>query len=291
MTLSIAAKYPWGPLRKLNQLQRNLPQAIILVSDSRWTRYYPNDRCEFEDVGTKVFALTSDSGIVYAGDVICGEHCITELSKRLKRNRKPSFKVSMYTAQQTFQRIYRYHKRRRNKMFPVYFLVGVCDKAGNASLMSFAPSKFAPVFIGGMYGIGVREAYKDFEPVINREIERRVKEEFDLRARYPILQTMPDLPIQNHAEQVGMLVAATMQTQVIGASQYSTIGGPIQYAIITKEGIGAPELSWTKDPTGITDTWHKTTASPSEITTYQDKYKLGPAFVHSSAFALYCIST
>jgi len=291
LTLSIAAKYPWGPLRKLTVFQSDLPQALIFVTDSRWTKYYPNNQYEFEDVGTKFFALASDSGVVYAGDVISGEHCVKELSRKLKKNRKASFKVSMYTAQQTFQDTYRYHKqRRRTKVFPLWFLIGVCDKAGSASLMSFTSPKFSPAFIEGIYGVGIKEAWKVFENAINEEIDKAVKEEFDVRSRYPVLQTMPNLPVKNDAQHVGMLVAAIMKERIINSPNQSTIGGLLQYAIITKEGIQMPELSSTKDPTGATDIWHKTTASPNEITTYQDKYKLGPAFIASSSFGLYCIS-
>jgi len=294
MTLSIAAKYPWGPLRKLLQLQKDLPQAIIFATDSRWTRYYPDNRYEFEDVGTKFFALTNDSGVIYAGDVISGEHCIKELSRKLKKNTRRSFKVSMHIAQQTFQDIYRYHKQsRRTKVFPqLYFLIGVCDKFGNASLMSFTSPKFDPIFIEGMYGVGVKEAHKEFENVINAEIDKRVNEEFNfLYSHHAILQTMPNVPIQNDAQHVGMLIAIIMKERVADASLHATIGGPIQYAIITKEGIKTPEMRWTADPIGATDMWHRATASPDEITTYQDKYKLGPAFSNSSSFGLYCIST
>lgn len=291
MTLAIAAKYPWGPLRKLTVFQSDLPQAVMFVTDSRWTRYYPKNQCQFEDVGTKFFTLTTDAGAVYAGDVISGEHCIKELSAKLTKSRRRSFRVSMYIAQQTFADVYKYHRRsRKAKVFPLYFLIGVCDKAGNASLMSFSSPKFSPLFIEGIYGVGVKEAYKEYEGVINGEIEKIVKEEFDIRSRWPVLQTMR-APVQNDAEHVGMLIAAIMQTRVIDADKHSTIGGPIQYAIITQEGIKTPQLSWTTDGTGATDTWHRVSPLSGEITTYQEKYKLGPAFIDSSLFGLYCIST
>lgn len=290
MTLSIAAKYPWGPLRKLMMFQSDLPQAVIFVTDSRWTKYYPNDQIHFQDIGAKFFPFATDAGAVYAGDVISGEHCISELTTKLKSKRKHSFRVSMYIAQQTFQDVYNYHRRsRRTKVPPLYFLIGVCDKAGNASLMSFASPKFHPVFIEGIYGVGVKEAYKEYENVVNKEIESIVKEEFDLRSRWPALQKV-QAPVQNNAEKVGMLIAAIMQTRVIDTTKHSTIGGPIQFAIITKEGIKTPELSWTTNGTGATDTWHRVTPTTGEITTYQDKYKLGPGFADSSSFGLYCIS-
>lgn len=290
MTLSIAAKYPWGSLRKLSVFQHVLPQAIIFVTDSRWTKYYPNNQHDFEDVGTKFFSLTNDSGCVYSGDVQVGEQCVGVLSKKLKSTRPRSFKASMYTAQQAFQRVFRHHvKQRSTRVFPTWFLIGVCDKNGNASLMVFSSPKFKPIFIEGIYGIGVREAYKDFEKTLNEEIERVVDEEFNTRAKYPAIQSL-QVPVQNNAEKVGMMTAAIMQTHIISIQKHETIGGPVQYAIITKGGISAPGISCTKDGTGATDTWHKVTPLPGEITVYQDKYKLGPDFINPSSFGLYCIS-
>ena len=290
MTLSIAAKYPWGALRKLAVFEKDLQQAIIFVTDSRWTKYYPNNQYDFEDVGTKFFGLTDDSGVVYAGDVQSGEQCVTELRKKLGTKKERSFKLSMYTAQQTFQRVYNYHKRsRKTKVFPLWFLIGVCDKVGNASLMSFSSPKFIPIFIEGIYGIGVRKAYLDFEKTLNDEIERVVKAEFSERSRFPALQTL-QVSIKDNSETIGMLIAGVMHQQVIGNAGYSTIGGPIQFAIIDREGINMPELRWTKNPTNDGDPWLRATAEPGEITTYQDRYKLGPAFMDSSSFGLYHIS-
>ena len=290
MTLSIAAKYPWGELRKLSAFQGDLPQAIIFATDSRWTKYYPNNQHDFEDVGTKFFDLTDDSGAVYAGDVQSGEHCIKELKTKLKSNRKRSFKSSMYTAQQTFQRVYKYHIRtRKKKVFPLWFLIGVCDKAGNANLMSFSSPKFNPIFVEGICGIGVRKAYKDFEKTLNDEIEKVVKEEFDTRSKFPALQKL-QAPINANAETIGMLIAGVMHQQIIGNAGYYTIGGPIQFAIIDREGINMPGLRWTKDPTNDGGPWLRATAEPGEITTYQDKYKLGPDFINISSFGLYQIN-
>lgn len=291
MTLSIAAKYPWGELRKLTVFERGLPQAIIFATDSRWTKYYPNNQYDFEDVGTKIFNLTDDSGVVYAGDVQSGEQCVNELRKKLKSKSERSFKVSMYTAQQTFQRVYQYHKRsRKTKVFPLWFLIGVCDKVGNASLMSFSSPKFNPIFIEGIYGVGVREAYIDFEKALNDEVKRVVKEEFDERSKFPALLTL-QVPVKNNAETIGMVIAAIMQTRVVDVAEYSTIGGAVQYVTITRDGIKASGISWTKDPTGATDTWHKITPSLGEMTTYQEKYKLGPDFINIGSFGLYQIDS
>lgn len=291
MTLAIGAKYPWGSLRKLGMFQRHLPQAAIFVSDSRWTKYYPNNQYEFENIGTKIFPLPPDSAIVYSGDVISAEHCIEELKQKLQNLRKKNFTTSLYTSQQTLQRTYDYHKRTRStKVPPLFFLIGTCDKSSKANLIYFSSPKFKPIFIEGLYGIGVREAYQELEIALNQRIDEAVKEEIETRSRYPILKRMPELPVQTQAEHAGMFIVAAMQEVILKDAKYETIGSPIQFAIVNKDGVTMPELSWTKDGTGATDTWHRTTPRADEITTYQEKYKLGPGFTSVSAFKLFTIS-
>jgi hypothetical protein len=291
VTLAVGAKYPWGSLRKLTAIQRNLPQAVLFVTDSRWTKYYPNNDYEFENVGTKLFSLTSDSAIVYSGDVIAAEHCITQLKNELQKIRNKNFTTSLYTSQQTFRKTYSFHKKsRKTRLFPLFFLIGTCDKTSKANLIYFRSPKFSPIFIEGMYGIGLREAYKDLETVVNQQVDKAVKEEFDTRSRFPIPQLLPSLPVQTQAEHAGMLIVAAMQGTIFKGTKYETIGSPMQFAMVDKDGVRMPEAAWTTDGTGATDTWHRETARPDEITTYQEKYKLGPAFTSANGFKLYSIS-
>jgi vacuolar-type H+-ATPase subunit F/Vma7 len=216
VTLAIGAKYPWGSLRKLTVFQKDSPQAILFVTDSRWTKYYPNNQYEFENVGTKVFLLTQDSALVYSGDVISAEHCVSELKQKLRKLRNKNFTTSLYMAQHTFQRIHNYHKKsRKTKVFPLFFLIGTCDKSSKANLMYFCSPKFSPIFIEGMHGIGVREANKDLEAAVSQRIDAAVEKEFASRSRYPILERLPGLQVQTQAEHAGMLIAAAMQEVIL----------------------------------------------------------------------------
>lgn len=87
-----------------------------------------------------------------------------------------------------------------------------------------------------------------------------------------------------------MFLAGTVNDLAIRSGEYNGIGGLIQLAILNKEEIIIPSLHYTKDPTGKTDTWHRATARPYEITTYQEKYKLGPDFISPRSFKLHTIS-
>jgi hypothetical protein len=290
MTLAIGAKYPWGSLRRLTVFDKNLPQAILFVTDSRWTRYHPNNQKEFENVGTKAFPLTSDSAIVYSGDVLSAEHCITQLKTNLQRMRNVNLKTSLYTSQQTFEKIYKYHqKTRKIRLFQLFFLIGTCDKNGVANLIYFSSPKFKPIFIEGMYGIGVREAYQELDIIVNKKIQEDVEKEFELRRKYPLMQTL-EAQVQIKPEHAGLTIVAALQDIISKEPKYKTIGSPIQFIMVDKDGVKMLQASWTKDGTGATDTWHRTTALPEEITTYQEKYKLGPSFTNTNTFKLYSIS-
>ena len=76
MTLAIGVRYPYGRLGQAlaNLPKARLPEAVVLMSDSRWTYSEPQRR--FEDVGTKVFTLDNSTAITYSGDVCAGEHCV-----------------------------------------------------------------------------------------------------------------------------------------------------------------------------------------------------------------------
>ena len=194
MTLAVAAKYPWSTFHKLINIGAHAPQAVILASESRWT--YNNYNIPYEDIGTKLFRLAKDCGAVYSGDAEAGGDCIDELSKKLSKRKIPSSQRSLFTAETTF-------------LYPLYILVGVCDSSGQASLIYFSSqSNFKPVFLEGVYGVGIREAYASFEERFKKEIESEVDKELKTRYRYPAVR---DMPIQEDAEHVGMLLAAMLE--------------------------------------------------------------------------------
>ena len=158
-------------------------------------------------------------------------------------------------------------------LFPLFFLLGVCDDIGKCSLIYFSSPKFKPLFLEGIKGIGVRQAYQVVEDKVNQEISK-----------------LDNVKIQEDTMHFGMFIAGTMNDLAVRSGEYDDIGGLIQFAILNKEEIIMPSLNWTKDPTGKTDTWHRATARSDEITTYQEKYKLGPDFINPKSFRLYSIS-
>jgi len=278
MTLVIGVKYPCGIIKEALASLRfaSFPEAIILATDSRWTKYYPlrNDPI-YEDVATKLFTFPNNNAIIaYSGDVQAGEHCIKEFERNLQKNHMKNMTTSLYIIQRAFQRTYNHHKKSRTvKIFPLYFLLGVCDNIGKCSLIYFGSPKFAPIFLEGIKGIGIIEACKSVENEIYKKINQ-----------------IDNVKNQEDVMHFGMFIAGTMNDLAMRSEKYSGIGGFIQVAILNRKEIIQPSLSWTTDPTGKTDTWHRATARSQEITTYQRKYNLGPDFIHINSYRLYSIS-
>jgi len=79
MTIAVAAKYPWGVLKELIPQGIVVPETIILISDSRFSRKIPTGYDKLSDSGTKLFQLGSDVACVYAGVCVLGEKCVDEL--------------------------------------------------------------------------------------------------------------------------------------------------------------------------------------------------------------------
>jgi hypothetical protein len=263
MTIAIGAKYPCG---RLSVLQTHLPQAIIFVTDSRWT--YSSPQVRFEDIGTKLFYLSNNSAIVYAGDVASAEHCISELKRKLQNSRLRIINVS-----ETFQRVYKHHLKNRSSLkHPLFFLMGVYLKTGQANLIYFESPAFKPVFLKGVQGIGEMVAVDEVKEIAYQHMDELIEGN-----------------VKDHAMKLGMWLAGIVHEQAILNPKYSTVAGPIQFAIVDKDGIQASELSWTKDPTGAKDTWHRATARSGELTTFQKRHKLSPNFINIKAFGLHTI--
>ena len=108
MTLAIAVRYPYGKLARAFQSLAQIgniryPQAIIFVSDSRWS--YDNP-IMYEDIGAKIWDINRNTVISYAGDVKAGELCIKEFKKRVN-----NLNVRLFNASGMFQHIYKRLKK------------------------------------------------------------------------------------------------------------------------------------------------------------------------------------
>lgn len=264
MTLAIGAKYPWGELNKLLPPNSDLPEAIILVSDSRISRKLPCGYVPYLDVGTKLFKLGRDAAAIYAGMSKMGEKCLDELRWKLSRQRIPNSQQSRGLAKRTFQDVYKHYlaiERLKPEDAPLYILIGACDTRGRAELYRFSyAADFNPESITGLKALGWPDTVSRFDNLLKKELQKNVEDELSLRHRYP------QIPMPIKADHVAILMVALLNN-IIESGSDETIGGMVQCAVITSEGISLPEISSTTNGTNKGPGWTRATARPEELRT------------------------
>lgn len=268
MTLAIGAKYPWGELNKLFAPTARPPNAIILASDSRWT--YKSGTEPYEDVGTKLFKIDSHAGAVYAGGVVIGEQCLDELRWQLPRQRRSGSQLGRELAQKVFRRVYKTYlasKKWSPNKCPLYILIGACNTLGGAELCLFEYwDDFVAKPVEGIRAIGMDDTVKQFDSILKSELKNQVEEKLSLRSRLlkmPIANVVP-MAIEPH--HVAIFITASLHN-IIESDFDKTVGGKIQCAVITAEGISLPKLSYTPDPTNEGPGFTKVTPRPDELRT------------------------
>lgn len=276
MTLAIGAKYPWGELNKLVGPGSEPSEAIILASDSRWSKW--TDRYGFvpyRDIGAKLFQLGIDVGAVYAGDSQAGENCLGELRYRLSRQKTPNSKHSRELAQKVFRRTYKHHLASRG-LSPdechLYILLGTCNAMGRAELYHFGYStNFEAEPLTGLKAIGWPDAIGKFDVLFKEELRKQVKEKLSLRRNYPEIPMLDLNPMPIKPIHVATFISAIL-TNIIESKAHKVVGGKVQCAVISTEGFSQPQLLCTSDPTNEGPGWTEATANPNELETVTGRF-------------------
>lgn len=270
MTIAVGAKYPWGSLNKLPPPDTKIPEAVILASDGRFSEKQGVDYIPKLDVGTKIFQLAGDAAAVYAGISKIGEECVDELRCRLSKRQTPSSTNSKITAQEVFREVYKHNlalMKVRPDDAPLYLLIGACSKSGQAELYkaSYA-SDFKLEPLADLNIIAWPETKNSFYSLFSDELNKKVEDEISQRQRYPQVPMASWIPMPIKAEEVAIVIAAIL-SRVIESGSDNTIGGMVQCAVITREGVSFPEISYTTDPTNEGPGWTRATAKQSELRT------------------------
>jgi hypothetical protein len=264
MTLAIAVQCPYGRLRgALESLSKIRPlrkqEAIIFLTDSRWT--FPD---HYEDNGIKLHNIGINTVIAYSGNCNIAEHCIDNLKRKI--DYLPSRR--MVSIVNTFRRIYDFHKRHNDKndvrTSKLSFLVGsYLVRTGETKIYLLESPDFRSKIITGIEGIGDENAYKEIEKIVIPQLNdlsnysRNEKDYFNIAA----------------------IVANAMYFIVIKNTRFDTVAGPIQFWLLNSSGINENQLSYTSDPTGKLDQWHRVTAERDELTTFKKRFNLGPDYL------------
>lgn len=269
MTIAVAAKYPWGVLKELIPQGIVIPEAIILVSDSRFSRKIATGHARLSDSGTKVFQLGNDVACVYAGVCVLGEKCVEELRFRLSRQKNPNSAASRKITQETLNRVYRHEVAVRHfnpTESPLYILLGVCNRQGKAELYRFDYNEsFKPVWINGYDVLGYQETANRFIALFSAEIQRQVEDEMSLRSKHPQIPIAQLVPMPIKDSHIALIMTAILSSIVEEGSD-DTIGGYMQTAMVTMQGVSYQNVSSSKNPITHPE-WAKNTAEYGNLET------------------------
>jgi hypothetical protein len=267
MTLAIGAKYPWGELNKLFVPAAKPLNAVILVSDSRWT-YIPG--AVYQDVGTKLFKIGKHVGAVYAGGSEVGEKCLDELRWQFRRQKRPGSQLGRDLAQKAFRRVYNTYlasKKLSSDECPLYILIGACNTLGEAELCLFEHrDDFVAKPVDGIRAIGMESAKEQFHSIFKSELKKQVQRELSLRHRWPNIPIADLVPIPIQPHHVAIFITASLHN-IVESQFEETVGGKVQCAVITAEGISLPKISYTPDPTNEGPGFTRVTPRPDELRT------------------------
>ena len=270
MTLAIGVKYPWGDLNRLPPPGSKVPEAVILASDSRFSRKLPCGYIPISDSGTKLFKLGRDAGAIYAGVSEVGEKCLDELRWKLTQQEIPNSGQSRKLAQRSFQDVYKHYlatEEVKPDDTPLYIIVGACDTQGRAELYQFDyATNFKPKPITGLKALGWSDTASRFDTLLKNRLQKKIGDELSLRHRYPRIPMATWLPMPITADHVAILMVASL-ADIVESNSDETIGGMIQCAVITSEGISLREISDTANGTNEGPGWRRVTARPKELIT------------------------
>jgi hypothetical protein len=270
MTVAVGAKYPWGVLKELIPQGIVIPEAIILVSDSRFSRQIPTGYEKSSDSGTKLFQLSNNVACVYAGVCELGETCVDKLRVKLSEQRTPNPADSPKIAQDTLDSVYRHEVARLGlnpSKSPLYLLIGACSRQGTAELYRFSYSDdFRPVWIEGYDVLGWPETRARFGDLLASKLKEDVESELSLRKRHPEIPITQLCPMPIKDGNVALIMTAIL-SKVVEEGSHATVGGKIQSAMVNMEGVSYFGASYSENPINPNPEWTRVTADYANLKT------------------------
>ncbi len=241
-----------------------------MISDSRFSRKIPTGYQKHSDSGTKLFQLGNEVACVYAGDCEIGEKCVNELRFKLSRQRHPNSTDSLKLTQDTLNSVYNREVAKRGlnpNESPLYSLIGVCNKQGMAELYRFSYSEnFQPVSIEGYDILGWPETAARFGDMLSSKLKEDVENELSLRKKHPQIPIAQLCPMPIKDGNVALIMTAIL-SNVVEEGSDPTVGGKIQSAMVTMEGVSYQNASYSRNPINASPEWTRATPDYANLTT------------------------
>ena len=247
MTLCIAARYPWGIMANLPGGPG--PQAILFATDSRLT-LRPTETTY--DIAEKLFQVSENVGIVYAGNSFLGETCVDRLREVLSAEHPVEAEDVATIAKSLVNSIYGEFVHEHNSTPPLIFLLGTYEhRTHNAFLFgleNLGSHSFEAQELTGVKAIG--------STLQIRELYRQKLEEF-IEWRLSHGRGVSDNPL----EWLNCL-AIVLKRAVIESGIDPSVGGLVQTALIGRNGfswVGQVKYElgkgWTESTVRTKDGW------------------------------------
>jgi hypothetical protein len=223
----------------------------------------------YEDIGAKIWNINNNTIISYSGDVKAGELCIEEFKKKVN-----NLNVKSFNASGMFQYIYKRLQKSEPRTKRLLLLCGSYLRNKGTKLVYLESPNFRTVEITGVKGIGNKDAFN----AVIEEVESKIND--------PSIYTGTEKDYFT----IAIYFIDAIRRLAIQNASYNDIGGPIQCRILDCNGISPPTISFTSDPTGKTDEWHRATATPNEVTTFLKRWNLEAKYLSGHYFGLcsYC---
>jgi hypothetical protein len=149
----------------------------------------------------------------------------------------------------------------------LYVLLGACSRSGQAEMYCLGhENDFEPTLVSGVKVVGFPGSKGKFERLFNERMHDEVEEALAMRRRYPQIPIAELQPMPVESAHVAMIVTAILSSLVESGAD-RTIGGQIQCAVIDKDGVMFPEISYSTAPDQPAPKWTKATATRAELVT------------------------
>jgi hypothetical protein len=204
-----------------------LDYGVILATDSRFSLL----NGDYEDAGRKLYPLSPDAAMVYAGDVVAAQRAVSDITEYLQRRQRSAIgdpnNVSAWYLRQAWERERGWRRKHSLKVEPLHALIGGCTPIGETWMVQISSrSNFKPIYLHGIHAVGYPQDIANFRAALQK-----------IEAERPIEGTVPYDATLSQPD-----ILAAMQAALTSPDRSDSVGGRIQSAVIKRNGTTFQEI-------------------------------------------------